>query len=695
MKKLNKILTFMFVIAVVAIITACGNTTTTKKFTVEFNTHGGVAVESIEVEENKTIELPTTSKEGYEFVGWFLEEEYVTEFTEDDKVTEDITLHAKFEEVEKETKIYVYTVSPREEFVLFENNKGEKQNKRTEFFDREQTYMVGDDNEWIVKPVVSFVELDVDGKVVDTQPQVDSWEYKVSLYVYSEDTKAYVAVEENEYVDRIDEVNCTVDFNENAIGKDFKVEIVPEGLSEKQQENVANYTVSFECSVADGYNAYTALDLAYYENRNKEGNTSDSGKEWVKFKEAKGLDVDYAPAAIFLHDNIEIKQQDLPGYFFYTKEEVAGAADAARAEGSLKDNKNIYIRLLDENKTFEFYGNYYTISAANLPVVVRENGEITEEGAVISHTTLFRLEAKELKDGTYAKNGSAEYANINFVGNAPRVEDAIKSGGLILNKTEGVTFNAYNNIAYAWFIIYMPNATNLPYTIDMCKGYDSYNSLLYNWGSPYFYVKNSEFVGAGGPVIIQDHINVTNADGGTPARTYVTNSKLESYVAGTEGWFYGVGAAAVVPGIKQLDLAFNPFGHSFLKTNKDKTVLYFNLICVNKSGSAETITAQKIKGSLKIDDNTAFDFGETNPYLAGMLDATFGKTAAFQTSKANLNNGIAYATESGLVDVTNTPIMDPTNGIFQGDYICIYYNGMALTVGYNTFSPTNGYEIHE
>lgn len=48
-----------------------------------------------------------------------------------------------------------------------------------------------------------------------------------------------------------------------------------------------------------------------------------------------------------------------------------------------------------------------------------------------------------------------------------------------------------------------------------------------------------------------------------------------------------------------------------------------NLICINKSGSAEGITAEKIKGSLKIDDVANFDFGASDPYLAALLDQTF------------------------------------------------------------------------
>ena len=285
--------------------------------------------------------------------------------------------------------------------------------------------------------------------------------------------------------------------------------------------------------------------------------------------------------------------------------------------------------------------------------------------------------------------------NVNLVGNAPRVENAVKAGGIILTKVEGPTFKAYNNIASAWFITYFPNYTKTEFVMDSCKAYDAYNSFVYNWGSDKVYLKGCEFIGAGGPVIIQDHVDADSEDGYI-AKTYIEDCKLESYVAGTEGWFKGVGADALVPSIKGLDQLFNYFGRSFLKANSDYTVTYFNFICVNKSGSAEGITAEKIKGSLKIDDHAAFDFGESNPYLAALLDQTFNMQApAFQTSAG----GFGYGTTSGLFDVQNKQIIDPSNAIYQGEYLCLYFNGMALTFGYNSFNPTTGnpttgYEVY-
>lgn len=79
------------------------------KYTVTFNTNGGVAVESIEVKKNKTIDkLPITSKEGYTFLYWTLDG---SRFNNDTKITKNITLIAYYQKNENEpNEVKTYTV---------------------------------------------------------------------------------------------------------------------------------------------------------------------------------------------------------------------------------------------------------------------------------------------------------------------------------------------------------------------------------------------------------------------------------------------------------------------------------------------------------------------------------------------------------------------------------------------------------
>lgn len=70
-------------------------------YTVTFDSKGGNTVSSIEVEEDKTVILPTPKKDGYTFVGWFDKDKKVTSTT---KITENMTLVAKWEKEETTTK---------------------------------------------------------------------------------------------------------------------------------------------------------------------------------------------------------------------------------------------------------------------------------------------------------------------------------------------------------------------------------------------------------------------------------------------------------------------------------------------------------------------------------------------------------------------------------------------------------------
>ncbi len=676
MKKLSRILSLALILSMVFVMAGCfvEDQPQTKEYTVTFETNGGSKIEAVKVEEGKELLLPVPTKAGFNFNGWYLDANFEEELGPNYIVKSDLTIYAKWDQKEANIKTLVSSVSNRSDFVLFGENKKEKENKRTEFFDLTQQYVVGDDNAWVVKPLVEFIVYDYDNEeVIDDQPDVDVWQFDIKVEVYDAATETYS--DGSEYVEAVDSENCTVDFKQDALGFTFRVSVVPQGLTDKQLANIADYTTTFECKVIDGYNVYTGLELAYLENRTSGGDAD----AWKAFKAEKGLKVDYAPSALVLHTNIELTAADMPGYYFYTKEEVAGASDATRAEGSLKDYYNVYLRNMEEDQNFSIEGNYFTLNTQKVREVVRENGNITPEGQVISHATLFRFEG--------AQSGKVELNNANLVGNAPRAENAVLAGGVIFTKIEGPDFKSYNTISSAWFISYMPNYTHSKVELIKCKSYDAYNCFVYNWGSENVHIIDSEMIGAGGPVIIQDHVRPTSDN--RIAKTYVVNSKLESYVAGTEGWFYGVGATALVPQIKGLDAVFTPFGRSILKANQDKSITFFNFICVNKSGSAEGLTAEKIQGELKIDDNASFDFGATNPYLAAMLDMTFTMGApAFQSSKG----GFGYF-NSGIFDIQNQQIVDPTNAIYQGEYMCIYFNGMALTLGYNSFN--GGYELYQ
>ncbi len=681
MKKLTKLFLTLCIIGLGALVVSCENNNTSKTYKVVFETKGGSIVKSISVEENKELTFPTNpTKEGFEFVGWYLDENYVEKVQTPYIVTKNVTFYANWQALET-TEILVNVVEQRASFELFEDNRGEKTNKRTEFFDLTKPYYVGDDNPWQVKPSVSFVKRDKVTGAIEYNIQVTNWEYEIVITEITSDGKTTPTTAE--LVENVDTINCTVDFSEKAIGKTFKVEVTPKGLTEKQQANKDKYTVSFECQVEDGFNVYDAKELGYIDTRSN----TEEADAWKTFKEANGMDINYKPSNLFFQNNIDVTVESVPGYFFYTKEEIGNASDAEIAVGSLKDYVELFEYEMAENQTLGIYGNYFTLSVSTLPLVVRNGNKPTEEGRATSHSQLFRFTGHE--------SSKVVMEEINFIGNAPRVEDMRKAGGLICMKVNDQEFYAYNNISTSWYIPYFANGTQKRFEINKCKAYDSFNCFLYNWGSGDVHFVDSEMIGAGGPVVIQDHYQPGSEDERL-SKTYIENSLLESYVAGTEGWFTSVGATSAASAIKSLDQCFTPFGRAILKESADGTT-YFNCIVINKASTAEGPTAVKCGGTIKIDDYAAFNYGADDPYAKTFLDTIYSYNApALQTSAADPKNSIndyAFISQVGITDKDQKQILDPNHAVFKGDYICIYYMGMAIVLGYNNMNGT-AHEIY-
>lgn len=94
MKKLAVAILLVFAIALTFVLTACNQT---KTVTVKFDLQGGQMSEPlvIKVEKDKTISLPTPTKDGCTFVGWFtgVQDESL-QITEDTLIFDDITLYA-------------------------------------------------------------------------------------------------------------------------------------------------------------------------------------------------------------------------------------------------------------------------------------------------------------------------------------------------------------------------------------------------------------------------------------------------------------------------------------------------------------------------------------------------------------------------------------------------------------------------
>lgn len=578
--------------------------------------------------------------------------------------------------------------------------------KRNEFFDLEQSMFVGDDNAFDVKPSVAFRLYKANGKSEAYVPE--TWTYQVDVYVLNGDN--YVLLEGQDvdtYIDAISLTDATVDFSTDAIGYKFKIVSYPDGLTEKQSAD-EDYKMTVEVEVMDGYNVYSAKELAYVDNCSnfKYDNYTDYNNAWAQFKAANGLTA-ATPAAVILQTNISITKEDIPAYYFWTAEEVNPSdGDYSRVVGSLKDFAFLYFRDLGVSGTFTFEGNYFTLDSSKLPYVVRPFDDIVGvDETYESHSSLFYFSSNMEGHEGETNTAQATIKDVNFIGNSPKVEDTTKSGGVILLKGNTLAFTAYNNIANSFVINYMAESTDRPFCIEKCKAYDSFTSLIYVWGSKDVHIIDSELIGAGGPVMMVDHTGVTDADGGHPSCVTVENSELHSYVTGQEAWFKMYNADFVVYQIVMMNAGFAPFGRSFVKTREtgDGTLSFIDFVALYKSGESEGMTATKVSGKFS-EDNAALpmDFGTyadpwdnfaTNTPISTYIETVLGinpEIPIFMTSGGGTSffspdaipaMGIG-AGLNNIVEGAPQQIMDPNDNMFKGNQLYLYYSRMAIVFNY-------------
>lgn len=80
-----------------------GGSSSTKRYTVSFNTNGGNKITSQTVAKDNSVKEPTAPiKENFEFAGWYTDKELTTKYDFTEKVTKSFTLYAKWTEQKQE-----------------------------------------------------------------------------------------------------------------------------------------------------------------------------------------------------------------------------------------------------------------------------------------------------------------------------------------------------------------------------------------------------------------------------------------------------------------------------------------------------------------------------------------------------------------------------------------------------------------
>ena len=544
--------------------------------------------------------------------------------------------------------------------VVYNANIEEKDlaNKRNEFMDREQGYFVGDDNPFKFLP--NIYAYDSEGEEMEVTAY-----HSVSL-VQEKRGEEWVTLSgaELDSIVAIDDFASTYDFTEEAIGNTYKLTVRPFG-----EEYAVNpkFSTSFEFSVADGYNVYKQDDLSHYDNMSA---------NWTSYREDNGI----TPVAInglFLHNDIEIQRDKLPDGFFYMEGDSdiqSTDGDYERALGSLRDNVDLYHRDILPGESFVFNGNYFSIEYSTLPVVARESGRIDAlPGSVISHATVIKAGFNQTGEDL----GDYEMKNLRVIGNANRTEEGEKSGGAIFTKLLSADSHLYNLIGTQCFTFILTEYWGPNATIEKTRGYDSFSSMLYNWGTSNLQIKDSEFIGAGGPIIIADHVSpAADGTGGHISETYFTNTVAESLVTGNENWFRLVHAEPALPLILGMgELLLPNYGTNSitkLVNINGNDIPHFNLVGVIKDGGASEPSSSKISGIMQIDDGAALDFnGEFMSAIASYMPPIMPRFESSDGQRA------LYDGEK-LVNVLNQAIVPSGSNYFTGPYLNVYVSMGAV-----------------
>ncbi len=552
-------------------------------------------------------------------------------------------------------------VSAKHELVLFEQNRAKDEKNDDGFYDHTQTYKVGDDNKFNVKP-----ELSVSDATTFQPVSASRWNYDFTITAKLGDQQVG-----NEYFSVVDARECDVKFTEAAVGKTFTISVAPGGVDASR---AASLTKTLTVDVVDGYNVYNAKELGYFDTRPQDSvqdtPTMEDDKDWAckwpEFKTANNMNPDYRPTALIFQKDIAITPDDLPANFFYTQAQ-AQALNDTKAAGSLVDYTYLYERTVEGDITID--GNYFTLDLSGIPLIKRDRQKTTDEGAVIGHSAAFKTIA----------GGDVIFRNINMTGNAKNAADdtdKIYGGGIIFVKGAGSkSLQAYNMIATKFYITFFgekPYVAGNPFTkfqLNEVKCFNNYNSFMYNWGS-IIDVNSSLFRGCGGPVIIQDHTGTDTYEEnygrtvlGYAPTTNFTDCTILNYVSGSEAWFQQFNATMLTNDIKMLSDLFyaTGFTKSFVTNDKHEGKLYqalatagqkafFNFIVLNKSGSAEGITSLPACGTVNITNSDKTDtFNYRQPAYDSVYQAYVAYSAASDADKTAAQQAlIAAAMAKGM-----------------------------------------------
>lgn len=589
---------------------------------------------------------------------------------------------------------------------------------------KQENYYVGDDNAFVFLPKLTVEEGD-DDIVLERFLSVVTINYdNQKLTATTVQNQKYVndySLNDTVYV-RVDYFNQKYYFTEDAIGKSFKISVLPANNYEFDDTVKA---IELTVTVVDGYNVYTAKELSVIDNRTVSEDYA-TETEWDSIKATAGV-TGVDAKSVIIHNNISVTKNDIPEEYIWKTDkkyhyEENGVTVQDKNNGYfLYDWSEVYVRILNENDNFTIYGNSYTLDVQNIPTVCslpEENGTHKFYGSDYSNATLLRptLNSNIKENPEMSNKVFFNILDMNFVGNAARDEiksygttnqgNLVNGGGFIFCKADRISTEFNNVRIQEFFIGFFPhsNFDGNPciLTIENCKAFDSFQNAMFVWGKTNVSVKNSQLKRTGGPVIIIQHL-CDGSDYATDTTLYGNvmvdkTSVVESYLDGTEAWFVSMGATEVMPQIKGLDALFSPIGKTIL--NSEKKMNLACLIMSNGSNASSTMNAYWVNGSVTFEGETEdktvtlnrqdmlanreTDIEYQMRYSAGapMLKSNFAWLTTDGTAyyvKALDGNGFTVVNPEDLT-ATSTHLYDSFRSVEK--YIPLNMGGFGIVLGY-------------
>ncbi len=275
----------------------------------------------------------------------------------------------------------------------------EEEESESNFIDKVDEYVVGDDNPFIYCPTLDLVPI---GSTGSRHSYPNGYPAVVSVTYDGKE----LDLDNNEYVS-FNSANFGFQFTEAAIGKSFTLSVFPRDFS-TDWSGLALQTQSLTVTVQDGWNAHKALDLGrmalssgedYYIDEVNHTRTDNKGnyyvpfanysseenilfvqdeatgqvhfekiqydETWYNFLESKGETDLHAINGLFLHDDMIITDSDIPSEFIISEEEASFfGVDYEEMVGSLRDEVVIYDHQMEED--FTLNGNLFDLDASHL-----------------------------------------------------------------------------------------------------------------------------------------------------------------------------------------------------------------------------------------------------------------------------------------------------------------------------------------